>query len=190
MRRATQRHYTLDDYFSVEEMSEVKHEYYDGEIFALAGASLDHNQITGNLFAFLKNALRGTSCRAFASDLRICTPSGLYTYPDVAVICGEIKLSGDRLETVTNPVLLAEVLSDSTRDYDRGDKFTLYRTIPTLREYLLIEQDEVFVEHFSLEGDEWRKREYRQAEDLLWLPAIKVTIPVAEVYDGVEFKRR
>ncbi len=151
MQRAPERHYSVDDYFAVEAGSPIKHEYCNGEIFAIAGASVAHNDISANVLTVLRTVLRGASCRAFGSDLRLRTPAGLYTYPDAMVICGHIELTPDRPDTVTNPALLVEVLSDATHDYDRGEKFTLYKSIPSLREHLLIEQDEVAVDHFRRE---------------------------------------
>ena len=130
-----------DDYFAVEASSGIKHEFYQGEIFAMAGASLAHNHLNANVLTFLRGAVRAKGWSAFGSDLRVKTPDGLFTYPDVMVICGPVALTHDRPDTVTNPCVIVEVLSDATRDYDRGEKFTLYRAIPTLQEYLLIEQD-------------------------------------------------
>ncbi len=143
----SQRHYSLDEYFGIEEMSEARHEYFSGEIFAMSGGSRNHNEIALNLREPLNAVVRDRGCRTFVSDVRLKTPAGLYTYPDVMVICGKAELTGDRLETVTNPVVLAEVLSNATRDYDRGQKFDLYRSIPTLRDYLLTDQYSVFIEH-------------------------------------------
>jgi len=122
MSRDSQRHYTVDDYFTVEEMSEVKHEYWDGEIFAMAGASVAHNAIAANVLTEFRSDLRSTPCGVYGSDLRVQTPSGLYTYPDVSVICGAAQLVPDRSDTATNPVILVEVLSEATEEYDRGDK--------------------------------------------------------------------
>jgi Uma2 family endonuclease len=143
MRRGTpaaRRHYALDDYFMVEQESVTKHEFLGGEITAMAGASLAHNHITSNIHARLRTALRGSGCSAFTSDLRVATPGGLYTYPDVSVICGPVALVAGRPDTATNPTLLVEVLSEATRDYDRGEKFALYKAIPSLTEYVLVEQ--------------------------------------------------
>lgn len=143
MSRDSQRKYSLDDYFSVEEMSEVKHEYYNGEIFAMAGASLSHNEIAANILPEFRMQLRAANCGAYGSDLRIRTPSGLYTYPDVSVVCDPVELVVDRADTVTNPVILVEVLSEATADYDRGEKFTLYKSVPSLLHYLLVSQTEI-----------------------------------------------
>jgi Uma2 family endonuclease len=104
--------------------------------------------ISGNVLTLLRTALRGTTCNAFGSDLRISSPGGLFTYPDVSVICGQVEIVPDRPDTATNPVVLFEILSDATRGYDRGEKFELYKTIPSLREYVIIEQREVLVEQF------------------------------------------
>ena len=143
-----QRRYTRDDYFTIEAMSEIKHEFHKGEIFAMAGASAAHNEITANVLSRLRIALRRHRCRAYGSDLRVETPSGLLTYPDVSVFCGPLTFVRGRDDTVTNPILLVEVLSDATRDYDRGGKFALYKSIPTLQEYLVIEQSAVRVEQW------------------------------------------
>jgi Uma2 family endonuclease len=181
-----QRHYSLDEYFVVEENSAVKHEFFNGEIFAMAGASVAHNHISGNLLALLRTNLRETTCNAFGSDLRIGSPAGLFTYPDVSVICGRVDLVPDRPDTATNPVLLFEVLSDATRDYDRGEKFELYKAIPSLQEYVLIEQGEVFIQHFRRsESGRWSETALTSLAETLHLPSIATEIAVAEVYREV-----
>jgi Uma2 family endonuclease len=179
------RHFTLADYLAVEEMSPVKHEFFRGEIFAMAGASIAHNLITGNLLALLKAALRGTRCNVFGSDLRIATPSGLYTYPDLSVICGKVDLASKAPDTARNPVLLIEVLSDATREYDRGEKFDLYKTIHALREYLLIEQDKVCVEQFVLQRRVCSPRKISRRAETIRLASVDAELPVAEIYRGV-----
>lgn len=144
-----QRRYTLDDYFLIELSSPLKHEYLRGEVFAMSGASIAHNEITANGLTLLRTALRAKSCRAYASDLRVATPAGLLTYPDVAVICGATELLPERPDTATNPTVLIEVLSEATRTYDRGQKFTLYKSIRSLREYVLIG----FHHHYATETE-------------------------------------
>lgn len=181
-----QRHYTLDDYFAVEEMSPVKHEYFQGEIFAMAGASFDHNRIASNVVAVLHTALRDTGCGAFGSDLRIATEGELYTYPDVSVICGAPVLVPDRPDTVRNPVLLVEVLSDATRDYDRGKKLDAYRLIPSLREVLLVEQTRVHVDVWRRRDDaSWTSFTATDRDATLALTAVPVALPLREVYRDV-----
>jgi Uma2 family endonuclease len=186
-----QRKYTLDDYFTIEGVSEIKHEFYNGEIFAMAGASAAHNEITANVLSRLRLALRRHGCRAYGSDLRVQTPAGLYTYPDVSVFCGALMLAAGRDDTAANPVFLVEVLSEATRDYDRGDKFTLYKSIPTLREYLLIEQSVVRVEQrVRRRGARWTATVYERLDDVVRLASIPLTLRVAEMYREVFPKPR
>ena len=194
MRHQAERHYTVEDYFAIEESSSVKHEFYDGEIFAMAGASLRHNRLVGNIYAALRARLAGAPCEAFSNDLRVRTPGGLYTYPDVLVVCGGVELSADdRLDTVLNPTVLVEVLSDSTRDYDRGGKFARYRELPSLREYLLVEQTATLVEHYTsptLPGDrgrdEWLRGQYTDAAARFTLASLGVDLSLAEIYARVD----
>jgi Uma2 family endonuclease len=198
MSRPAERHYSLEEYFATEESSAIKHEYFDGEILAMAGASLRHNRIAGNVFAALRSALRSSECEVFGSDLRLRTPGGLLTYPDDMVICGEVELSSiDRLDTVLNPVVIVEVLSPSTEAYDRGEKLRLYREIPTLRDYLLIEQDEVLVEHYRIEPPgnaaplvEFSPRRHTERDDVIRLSAINVDLTVQAIYERVEMLTR
>jgi Uma2 family endonuclease len=180
MQRQPQSHYSLEEYFSIEETSPLRHEYYRGEIFAMAGASRNHNRIARNLLAALT--------RPFGSDLRLRTPAGLHTYPDVLVICGTIEVTGDRLETVTNPTLIVEVLSSSTAEYDRGEKFLHYIAIPSLREYILIDQYAVFIEQFlpSSQGL-WESTTTDEMEATLHLTSLGVDVPLAEIYARVEW---
>lgn len=179
--RQTQRHYSLDEYFDVEEMSEVRHEYFDGEIFAMSGGTLDHNQIAQNV----ASALRNERCRPYLADVRVSTPAGLYTYPDVLVICGAPAYTSDRYPTLTNPVVIAEVLSSSTRDYDSGQKFELYSEIPALRDYLLIDQYKIDVEHRFREGAQWQSKRYAGRDDLIALVGVEARLRLAAVYDLV-----
>jgi Uma2 family endonuclease len=180
------RRYSLDDYFIVEANSAVKHEYFDGEIFAMAGASVAHNHISGNVLTFLRTVLRGTNCNAFGSHLRISSPGGLFTYPDVSVICGQVDLVPDRPDTATNPVVLFEILSDATRGYDRGEKFELYKAIPSLREYVIIEQREVLVEQFRRsEAGLWSEARCTSLAEVLRCSSVTVELPLAEVYREV-----
>ncbi|MGH9425187.1 MAG: Uma2 family endonuclease, partial [Terriglobia bacterium] len=172
MQRQSRRHYSLDEYFAVEETSGIRHEYFDGEIFAMAGSSVNHNHISANVLTSLRLVLRQSECSAFGSDLRVQTPRGLYTYPDVMVICGQIELTGGRPDTVMNPLILVEVLSGATWDYDRGEKFDLFKEIPSLREYVLVEQDSIFVEHHHRSGTDWAPKTLVSLDSSLHLPSI------------------
>ena len=182
VKRGSQRRYSLDEYFDVEQMSQVKNEYCDGQIFAMAGASLEHNRIARNVLNFVGNALANRGCEVFGSDLRVQTPGGLFTYPDVSVVCGHPLLIQGRPDTLINPLILIEVLSDATREYDRGQKFTLYKEIPTLRDYIIVEQDEVLVDAFRLSGRNWEPRSYDKLETSVSLESVDLTIPLTEIY--------
>lgn len=181
-----QRNYSLAEYFAIEEMSEIRYEYFDGAIIAMLGGSLKHNRMTQNLlFAF--DALHDRNCQTFALAVRLKTPHGLYTYPDVMVIRGRADLTPDHLETVTNPTVIAEVLSESTRDYDRGQKFDLCRAIPTLRDYLLVDQYAVDIEHRFLDDGRWESRRYTKREDVIQLTGVDVLLRVDGIYERIDF---
>lgn len=188
MVQLAQRAYSVGEYFGVEQMSDLKHEYYAGSIYVMAGASVNHNRIAGNILTTLSTALRGSTCEVFGSKLRIATPAELYTYPDVSVICNGIQYGDTPLQTVTNPVVLFEVLSDATRQYDRGDKFDFYRAISTLRDYVLIEQAEVHVEHRTRTATgEWTSLILTNVEDELQLPSLNFRMLLRDIYERVEF---
>lgn len=185
MERESQRRYSLDEYFAVEETSQVKNEYYDGQIFAMAGASLAHNDIAANLLSSIRPELLSHGCRAFGSDLRVQTPAGLFTYPDISVVCAEPLLIQGRPDTLTNPILLIEVLSDATREYDRGQKFALYQEIPALREYVLVEQAEPLIDTFHLAESRWVPRHYQGLEGDIVFESIHLTLSLKEIYRSV-----
>jgi Uma2 family endonuclease len=181
-----ERRYSLDEYFLIEVSSPLKHEFSRGEIFAMSGASIAHNEITANLLTLLRNALGAGRCRAYASDLRIATPSGLLTYPDLAVICGTPELLPKRPDTATNPIVLIEVLSEATRVYDRGQKFAAYKTLPSLKEYLLIEQDRITIEHWRRKrSGEWASKTATRAASVLHLLSLDVRVALSDIYRGV-----
>src|SRR5207244_3270905 len=184
--RQAQRHYSVEEYFGIEEMSEVRHEFFDGEIFAMSGGSTNHNQIAQNLTRTF-DALRDRGCRSYLTDIRLRTPAGLYTYPDVLVICGSPTYTSDRMPTVTNPVVVAEVLSRSTRDYDRGQKFELYRGIATLRDYMLIEPYTIDVEHRFPAGTRWESKRYTNRRSVFKLTGADASLRVDALYDLVDF---
>ncbi len=145
---------TPQEYLSWEESQPVRHEYLDGQVFAMAGASPEHNDIVANALGALRDALRHKPCRVRGTDQRVKIPrTGLYTYPDVLVVCGEAEYEDEKRTTLQNPTVIVEVLSESTESYDRGKKFQHYRSIPSLRDYLLVAQDTVWVEHYVRGGD-------------------------------------
>jgi len=174
-------------YLELERKADRKSEYLRGEIFAMAGASVTHVIINDNLVMLLGRELLGSGCRAFTRDLRLRIPtSGLYTYPDFMVICGAMERAELDPDTATNPKVIIEILSPSTENYDRGNKFADYRTLPSLCEYLLISQDQIHVEHHTKQPDgAWVLRETSDGEAMVVLESVGVRFTLREAYDGV-----
>lgn len=181
-------HWTTQDYFSLEANSNEKHEYLDGEIYAMGGARGSHNLVATNVTTALGNLLRGRRCKPFGSDLRIHVPAtGLYTYPDGGVACDPWEYHASDEMSLINPVLLLEVFSTSTADYDRGAKLEHYKSIPSLREVLLVAQLERKVEHHRrLEGDRWGAATFTDGVIEL---ALGGCVAFADIYDLVEISR-
>jgi Uma2 family endonuclease len=187
MSTASQRKYTVEEYLEREERSETKHEFYQGEIFAMTGASYRHVQIARNLTVDLANKLRGKPCQPLGGDMRLSISSiGLYTYPDLTIVCGEPKFDARNPNTLTNPTLLIEILSPSTERYDRTTKFGFYRQIPTLREYVLVSQHEARIEIFRRDQGDWKFSDAVGLEATIQLISVDCELPLAEVYKGVE----
>lgn len=180
---------TPEEYLAIERTSPTKHEFLDGEVFEKAGASEPHGVIVVNLAASLHEQFRGRPCRTYVNDMRIkVTETGLYTYPDVAAICGEPALEDGHRDTLLNPFVIFEVLSPSTEAYDRGKKFAHYRRVASLTDYVLVSQDIMRVEHYTRQsGGLWTFVEHGRADDVLQLKSIDCRIRIAEVYDKVDF---
>jgi Uma2 family endonuclease len=174
---------TEAQYLELERSAEIKSEFHDGQMFAMAGGSPNHSLLGNRIGALLDREIP-EGCRAFNSELRIRAASaGIYTYPDCSVICGDLEYSGEQKDVVTNPLLIVEVLSPSTEAYDRGRKFEMYRTIPSFREYLLIHQDRRHVEHYSKQDDGgWILREYSGVDAMLAIPRLNAQISLGELY--------
>jgi len=179
---------SIEEYLEMENASIEKHEYYKGEIFAMSGAKVAHVIISDNILSVLKQKLKGKSCKPNGSDLRIHIEANtLFTYPDISIICGEIITLNNDDYNVLNPSVIIEVLSPSTKNYDRGEKFKLYRDIPTLKEYILADSESVHIEVFRLnENNHWELEEYNSIDDLLYLKVINEKIPLSEIYDGAK----
>jgi Uma2 family endonuclease len=179
---------TPQQYLELERAAEYKSEYYAGEVFAMAGASFAHVTIVTNLVIELGSRLRNSPCRVCSTDLRLATSaSGLYTYPDVMVICDAPAFIDAHLDTVTNPAVVIEVLSASTKNYDRGQKFESYRAIPSLMEYMTVSQDKIHVEINTRQPDDtWLLRDVRES-DPVKLQSIGVELQLADIYQKVEF---
>ena len=184
---ATQPHSLLspEEYLAIERRAEHKSEYADGEAVAMAGASYVHNLIVANVVGALWGRLRGADCAVLPSDLKVKASAKLY-YPDVAVVCGEPEFFDDAQDVVLNPTLIVEVLSEKTKNFDRGEKFMRYRLLESLRDYILVAQTETHVEHFRRQDELWVLAETRDREDRLVLDSIGCELPLAEVYDRVD----
>ncbi len=181
---------TPEEYLERERQAEYKNEYYNGEIFAMSGASRNHAMIVSNLVFALRTALSDPDCLVFPSDLRIHIPAaGLYTYPDVSVVCGEEELLDDHQDILLNPVLLVEVLSPSTESYDRGQKFVFYRSIPSLKEYALVSQRQKWVEVFRKnEENLWVLHETDEARGTVDLASVGCALQLDDLYANVTFE--
>ena len=177
-----------EEYLSMERVATQKSEYFRGEVFAMSGASPAHVLIVSNIVAALHGQLRGGPCRVYSTDLRVkVQASGLFTYPDVIVICGEMLFDDDRKDTALNPTLIIEVLSPSTKDYDRGEKFEQYRKIPSFVEYVLVAQDHCHVEHFVKQPDgDWLLSETNCITDDVHTPSIACTLSLTDMYENVQ----
>ena len=178
-----------EEYLSLERRGEGKHEYLAGQLVAMVGASFRHNLIQTRVLASLYQQLRGRPCEVTPSDLRVAIGAlGVYTYPDVTVVCGEPQFEDAEQDTLLNPTLLAGILSPSTESYDRGREFQRYRLIPTFREYLLIAQDQPLVEHYLRQPDNrWLLATFEQLDDVIALDSIGCMLALADVYAGIRF---
>lgn len=184
--------FTPEEYLAMERGSEQRHEYFDGEIFLMSGASESHNLIAVNISREISIQFKGRPCRVYSADMRIrVATTGLYTYPDIVAVCGQPALEDQQLDTLLNPTLVIEILSPSTEAYDRGRTFEHYRNIDSLAEYLLVSQDNAHVEHFVRQpGGQWLFSEVTGLERSVDLPSVACRLQLAEIYDKVELDRR
>ena len=181
--------YTPQEYLELEKDSREKHEYFKGEIFAMAGASPIHNVIFKNTFGQLFIALKGNACQPYGSDLRLHIPRNtLHTYPDISIIWGDIITSTEDEQAATHPIILIEILSPSTKNYDRGGKFMLYRAISSLKEYILIDTETIHVERFSINSNGlWELQEYDSPDKNLEIPSLGIHLLLSDLYNGCSF---
>jgi len=185
----SQRRFTIAEYLALEADSETKHEFYQGEIFAMAGATIPHNEISTNVLAGLHARLRGKGCRPYGSDLRIRVKKpNLFTYADTVVVCGKIEPAEESPHSVTNPRVIFEVLSKSTENYDRGQKWELYQQLDSLQEYVLVSQEEAKVtRYYRAPGGPWQYVLISGLDQTLRLESLDCELPLSEVYDHVTF---
>jgi Uma2 family endonuclease len=179
---------TPEQYLEIERAAERKSEYYDGEMFAMAGAKEAHNLVVSNLVARLHQQLRSRPCRVYPSDMRVrVRATGLYTYPDVTAVCGEPRFLDDQRDTLLNPTLLVEVLSPSTEAYDRGRKFEQYKSIESLREYLLVASDRMHADLCTRQADgRWLLTSAGGMDESLTLESVGAQLTIADLYEKVE----
>jgi Uma2 family endonuclease len=180
---------TPEQYLEIERKAEYKSEYIDGAMFAMANASRDHARIVTNSVVQLWQQLRGGPCEVVATDLRLHIKAvRVYTYPDIMVICGARGLAGEEEDTAPNPRFIAEVLSDSTKNYDQGEKFRFYRTIPGFCDYLLIAQDSIRAQRYQRRSDgAWILREFASEDDKIQLDSIECRLDLGALYERVVF---
>ena len=185
------RYYSPEEYLALEEAAEYKSEYIDGEIVPMAGGCTNHNQIVLNFSTELNFAFKKLDYRVFMSDVRFWIPKNrIYTYPDVMVVAGEPEYYNQRTDTITNPKVIIEVLSPSTKRYDSSKKFEAYRTIPTFEEYLLLDQTRVYIEHFfKTDNKRWSFCDYDESDKAIVLDSVSFEISLADIYNKVNFKQ-
>jgi Uma2 family endonuclease len=190
MATASKPYYTEAEYLARERHATYKSEYYRGEIFAMAGATREHNLVAVNVASILREQLRATNCETYPSDMRVRLPSGLYTYPDVSVACGEPTFLDDVVDTLLNPIVIVEVLSESTEAYDRGEKSKQYRRLESLAHYVLIDSEKAHIEVYTRQPNlRWMLSEAEGLEAAIDLPAINCRLTLSEVYSKVPLKK-
>ncbi|MBO9672370.1 MAG: Uma2 family endonuclease [Sphingobacteriaceae bacterium] len=183
------RHYTVEEYLEMEKPSTVKHEYYQGEIFAMSGAGLNHNKIFSNVFIEIGNNLKGKPCRPYGSDMRMHIPENtLFTYPDISIYCNGLKHSDVDEDSSILPTVIIEILSPSTKNYDRGKKFNLYKDIPSLKEYIMIDSESVSVEaHYVNDEQNWVLNKREEITDVLSFVSMGFDVALSDIYYRVRF---
>lgn len=192
MNTATKKQrYTFEEYLTLEEKAEFKSEYHNGEIYAMSGGTPVHSQVAGNIGAELRSALRDKNCISYTSDLKIrIETANRAVYPDASVFCGDLVYYEDRKDVVTNPILVIEVLSPSTADFDRKGKFILYAQLSTLQEYVLIDTEQPYVEIFKRQPNgKWLLSTYTKLTDIVEFESIDITVPMSEIYLKVQFEK-
>jgi Uma2 family endonuclease len=180
---------SIADYLAAEELADFKSEYYAGEIYAMAGGTLNHNQIIINLCIILGIAFKKRDFRVFSENVKLYIPFfDTFTYPDVLVIKGQPQYWNNRRDIIENANVIIEVLSDSTKEYDRSGKFDIYRAVPNLQDYILISQDKVQIEHFSKQSPkQWLLTEYNELSEVLTITQLGESLTLADIYDKVDF---
>ena len=186
---AAEAYITPEDYLAFERKAEMKHEYCNGQIYAMSGASRKHNLVTGNIFGELRTQLKGRTCEVYTGEMRVLVDTArsyAYRYPDVVVACEAPRFEDDVFDTLLNPTVIVEVLSPSTAARDRGEKFDDYRQLASLQEYVLVAQKEVRVSHYLRQGSQWILSELRERDEVLRLMSIHCALPLRDIYEKVK----
>ena len=183
-------HLTPEEYLALERKAGIRSEYLDGDMVAMSGGTREHNLIVGNIVRELGIQLKDRPCEIYPSDMRVkVSATGLYTYPDITMVCGDPQFEDARRDTLLNPVLIVEVLSESTESYDRGAKFAHYRKVPSVIEYVLVSQRQYSIEQYARQSNgPWLRSEVRGTKGKLDLPSIQCSIELAEIYERVEIR--
>lgn len=178
---------SVAEYLEYERTTGQKHEYYQGEVFAMAGAKVSHNRIVTRLTALLGQQLRGKTCEPFNSDQRIHIPgNSLFTYPDISIVCGPVKTLNNDDYNILNPAVIIEVLSPGTKNYDRNEKFRLYKDIPTFKEYILFDSECIHAEAFRINSqNQWERTAYTTSYQTLVIPVVDIAIPLSHIYEDI-----
>ncbi len=181
-------YYTAEEYLTIERAAEFRSEFHDGVMYAMAGGSPRHSKVKTNTTVCIGMRLRGKKCQPYDSDLRVqINATGLYTYPDLSIVCGPLEFGDRHGDNLTNPRVIVEVLSPSTSEYDRGNKFWNYRKIPSLTDYLLISTEEILIEHYTRQPTgQWLLTTYEGPEAVLRIASVELEIPLSEIYADVE----
>lgn len=189
MSTVPKRRYSPEEYVALERVSEQRHQFYRGQIFAMSGGNARHSRVSVNLVRHLDQRLQGGDCEVYDKDMRIkVNANGLYTYPNASVVCGNAQFEDEKKDTLLNPLVIFEVLSPSTADYDRGTKFELYRGLASLREYVIVAQEQAYIEHHVKQPDgSWLLSEIRGLEQSLSVVAAGCTLPLGDIYRRVTF---
>ncbi len=178
---------TAEEYLAIERQAEFKSEFHDGEMYAMSGGTYRHSRLKTNLAAVLSNHLRGKSCRPTDSDMRVRIPEiGNFTYPDLTIVCGKPEFLDEQQDTLLNPTVIFEVLSDSTASFDRGKKFWYYRHLASLQDYLLVSQDEPLIDHYTRQPNGGWLLTTVETGGVLRIDSIDCSIPIAEIYEDID----
>lgn len=179
---------SVEEYLAIEQQNNLRYEFHNGELFAMAGGTYAHGRISGNVFGQLFARLAAGDCEVINSEIKLyISTEHRFLYPDAMVICGGVEHSEIERNAVTNPVVIIEVLSKGTADYDRGDKFYFYRQLPSLKEYILMEQDIAVIDCYQRHGDLWKISRVEGLEETLHIPSLDIAVPFKEIYQNVTF---